>query len=149
MIEAIDSFKSNKIPENFAKTFNSWISKQKEYFLSGIDEIAASISQDTLEYIRKDLNPFGNNMEVQFLYLMIELKIKKLDETVTESLENFLKSIGRMKYIRDLYNSYYDYNSEAAKKSFTKNKGLYHTILVNLIEKDFATKENSLKFLDA
>ena len=84
-------------------------------------------------------------MEVQFLWLSIVLKLK--DKSIISQLDQFLVNIGRMKFIRPLYNSLYDVDKEYALNSFEKNKGLYHPILVSLIKKDFANKNKKAKLI--
>lgn len=130
---------NNSIPEGFEKTFKQWNSKQKELFLGKLLQNTDKINQTTISYIKNNLTVMNNNMEVQFLWLSIELALK--DKSIISLLDEFLVNIGRMKFIRPLYNSLYDMDKNYALQSFEKNKALYHPILVNLITKDFSNKE--------
>ncbi len=136
----------NNIPEGFENTFKQWNSKQKELFLGKLLQNTDKIDQNLVNYISEKLTVMSNNMEVQFLWLSIELALK--DKTIIPLLDEFLVSIGRMKFIRPLYNSLYQMDKDYALKSFEKNKGLYHPILVNLITKDFSNKNLRAKKVD-
>ena len=89
--------------------------------------------------MKNDLNLCNTtNMEEEFLWLQIKLTRK--DEDEIDHVLKFLKKIGRMKFIRPIFNLLYSYNKDLALKTFSEDKSLYHPLLVNLIEKDFQSK---------
>lgn len=134
-----------KIPDNFATTFDGWVSKQQELFLNLLYNFD-DISQDQLDYLYFDVNLKSTdafNMEIRYNWLLIELK-KKQDRSKVLTVD-FLSKIGRMKYVRDLFDHLYDFDKPLALATFSRLKSSYHSLVVDQIEQDFNKK--GLKYL--
>ena len=104
------------------------------------------ITQDQLDYLYNDVNIKSEaafNMEIRYNWLLIELKNA---QTRSISLTiDFLSKIGRMKYVRDLFDHLYDLDKDTAISAFEKLKSTYHSLVVDQIEQDFSKK--GLKYL--
>ena len=54
-----------------------------------------------------------------------------------DNVMNFLKTHGRLKYLKPLYFSWYKIDKENAKNFFEENKFVYHPIARRLIQNKF------------
>ena len=109
-------------------TFKKWHTNVKVYFLNYIMNNIKKVDDKVYKNLRDNLklNQENYNMEVKYLWYQIALKTKHDD--VIPDLKKMLLSIGRMKYLKPLYSSWYEFNKKDAKSFFDKNKNLYHPI---------------------
>ncbi len=108
--------------------FKKWHTNVKVYFLNYIMNNIKKVDDKVYKNLRDNLklNQENYNMEVKYLWYQIALKTKHDD--VIPDLKKMLLSIGRMKYLKPLYSSWYEFNKKDAKSFFDKNKNLYHPI---------------------
>ena len=108
--------------------FKKWHTNVKVHFLNYIMNNIKKVDDKVYKNLRDNLklNQENYNMEVKYLWYQIALKTKHDD--VIPDLKKMLLSIGRMKYLKPLYSSWYEFNKNDAKSFFDKNKNLYHPI---------------------
>ena len=114
--------------------FNSWHTSQKLVFLKYLMKNSDRIDDKVYNNIRDRLalNKETYNSEIKSIWYQIALKTKHND--VYPEMKEFLKNIGRLKFIRPIYFDWITFNKADAKEFFEKNKYLYHNMAVRLIE---------------
>jgi leukotriene-A4 hydrolase len=116
---------------NFAgdyELFKNWHTNVKVYFLNYVLNNINKVDDKVYKLIRDNLkmNDDDYNMEVKNLWYQIGIKSKHDD--VIPGMKKLLTSIGRMKYLKPLYSTWYEFNKKDAKSFFDKNKNLYHPV---------------------
>jgi leukotriene-A4 hydrolase len=138
-----DDLLSNKIKEDFVTVFKSWHTNVKLVFLGIITNSIDKLSEESYIYLNDTLKlNTGYNFEVQNLWFQIALNSKHKDSITF--VKEFLRSIGRMKYIRPIYQAFAKLDKEQAYQVFLENKHFYHPLAVRLIENDFKNIQNKL-----
>ena len=114
--------------------FNNWHTSQKLVFLKYLMKNSDRIDDTVYNNIRDRLalNKETYNSEIKSIWYQIALKTKHND--VYPEMKEFLKNIGRLKFIRPIYFDWITFNKADAKEFFEKNKYLYHNMAVRLIE---------------
>jgi len=98
-------------------------------FLNLIAERSKELTDNLYSFLRDDLKLHsGYNSEVRNLWYQLALNTKHSD--VIPFVEEFLGKIGRMKYIRPIYNAYGILDKKASLACFEKNK-YFNIILKN------------------
>ena len=143
VLDAVDKFYKNQLPDDFKNTFVGWQTLLKQYFLNTIKDTEKELEDGQLKLLSDELNlKEGYNAEVNFGYFMVVLLHgKELDDVFKTALIAFLGKFGRLKYLRPLYRALYVRDKDTALATFEKWKSSYHPIAVRLIELDFKSME--------
>ena len=143
VLDAVDKFYKNQLPDDFKNTFVGWQTLLKQYFLNTIKDTEKELEDGQLKLLSEELNlKEGYNAEVNFGYFMVVLLHgKELDDVFKTALIAFLGKFGRLKYLRPLYRALYVRDKDTALATFEKWKSSYHPIAVRLIELDFKSME--------
>ena len=143
VLDAVDKFYKNQLPDDFKNTFIGWHTLLKQYFLNTIKDTEKELEDGQLKLLSEELNlKEGYNAEVNFGYFMVVLLHgKELDDVFKTALIAFLGKFGRLKYLRPLYRALYVRDKDTALTTFEKWKSSYHPIAVRLIELDFKSME--------
>ena len=122
--------------ENALKTFRDWHTNVKMTFLDEIKKNIQDFDEDLIIKIKKELNLVEEyNDDVKALWYEITLDKGISDEI--ENIQNFLKTHGRIKYLKPLYFGWMNLDLESARAFFEENKYLYHPTGRRLIQKKF------------
>ncbi|WP_144394884.1 M1 family metallopeptidase [Pleionea sediminis] len=115
---------------------NSWSVHEWLYF---IEQLPDDLSKDKMKQIDQVFNlTTSTNAEIRFAWFM--LAIKNDYEIVNEELKEYLKGIGRRKFIVPLYQSLSDHSDnkkEWAKSIYQEARGGYHPLAQGSIDKIF------------
>ena len=122
--------------ENALKIFKEWHTNVKLTFLDEIKKNIKNFDEDLILKIKKELNLVEEyNDDVKALWYEITLD-EKLDVEI-EDIKQFLKTHGRLKYLKPLYYGWINLDLESARTFFDENKYLYHPIARRLIQNKF------------
>jgi leukotriene-A4 hydrolase len=135
---ARDAWLAGKLPAK--KIGMDWVAQQWLYFLDGMPALAAAQLADLDKAFGLSKNP---NAEIGHSWF--ELVIVDNYQPAFPSLEEYLKTIGRLKLIQPLYESLMKTSAgtEVAKRVFAKARPGYHPETVKAIEAIVAPKEES------
>ena len=126
--------------ENARKIFKEWHTNVKLVFLEKILKNLENFEESIILEIKKQLNLVEDyNDDVKAIWYEITLQ-KGMKEEI-ENIMNFLKTHGRLKYLKPLYISWIKLDFNSAKIFFEENKVIYHPIARRLIQNKF----NSIK----
>lgn len=120
-------------------SMQKWSTLQIVAFLDKLLELCEDkpLTLETIHAIEcaNELLKTTKNSEINCAWYMI--KLKSGDESVIPPLKDFLKSQGRMKYLKPLYRALYESSipnaKELATKIFNENKPQYHPIAVKMV----------------
>lgn len=131
------------------ESFKSWDPKQKLCLLNSLSARILSGARGTRDDVPWDqraarlmqnIYSFDamRNSEMRFCWCRLALAAKY--EPVLENVTNFLKSQGRMKFVRPLYKDLHTIfpKGDYGRNLFAKLKPLYHSLAVKLVERDLA-----------
>ena len=125
---------------NARKIFKEWHTNVKLVFLEKILKNLDNFEESIILEIKKQLNLVEEyNDDVKAIWYEITLQ-KGMKEEI-ENIMNFLKTHGRLKYLKPLYFSWIKLDFNSAKIFFEENKVIYHPIARRLIQNKF----NSIK----
>ena len=135
---ARDAWLAGKLPAK--KIGMDWVAQQWLYFLDGMPTLAAAQLADLDKAFGLSKSP---NAEIGHSWF--ELVILDNYQPDFPSLEEYLKTIGRLKLIQPLYESLMKTpaGTEVAKRVFAKARPGYHPETVKAIEAIVAPKEES------
>ena len=135
----VSLFNENQLPSDFVDTFKSWEEEVKDSFLTYILMEKKELDDEQYNYLTNKLNlrKGYNGMIKVFYYYIILQRAKKLEDEVKNDLIEFLGTIGRINYLRDLYPSFYRRDKDAALETFEKYRNFYHPMVVKYIELEF------------
>jgi len=121
----------------FPTSLDGWSSGQISLFL---DTLLLSPTPLPLETIQKMdlLYHFTESRNAEICFRWYQLCIRSGYVAAFPQIVHFLKSQGRMKYVRPLYRSLYnsEKGKELALKTFTQYRAIYHNIAAKMIAKD-------------
>lgn len=80
----------------------------------------------------------SRNVELSSRYFRLGLRAK--DTSVYKPTAKLLGEVGRMKFVRPLYQELVKVDRELALKTFEENKDFYHPICRGLVQKDLQKK---------
>ena len=93
-----------------------------------------SFNNEHYEIIKQIVEGFEEeNCEIRFTWYQIALKFN--DSTIIENIRKFLKSVGRMKFVRPVFREFYNFNKEECVKFYNENKVIYHSVARMTLEK--------------
>ena len=116
-----------------------WSANQIVVFLDRIQDFPAPLSQSQSQALSSTYGFLkSSNVEVVARYFQVGLKAK--DESVYTPTTELLGNVGRMKFVRPLYNALNAVDPALALKTYQKNKDFYHPICRGLVEKDLYRK---------
>ncbi|GAA5967502.1 hypothetical protein JCM3765_004689 [Sporobolomyces pararoseus] len=72
------------------------------------------------------------NPEIKFRWFLVSLKAG----IYAQEAAAFVKTVGRMKYVRPIYRAIFKVDSELAKKTFLESKQFYHPIARTVVARD-------------
>ena len=122
--------------ENALKIFKEWHTNVKLVFLEKILKNLDNFDESIILEIKKELNLVEEyNDDIKAIWYEITLQ-KGMKEEI-DNVMNFLKTHGRLKYLKPLYFSWYKIDKENAKNFFEENKFVYHPIARRLIQNKF------------
>ena len=132
----INNFIKKEKNENALKIFKEWHTNVKLVFLEKILKNLDNFDESIISEIKKELNLVEEyNDDIKAIWYEITLQ-KGMKEEI-ENIMNFLKTHGRLKYLKPLYFSWYKLDKENAKNFFEENKFIYHPIARRLIQNKF------------
>ena len=141
--ELINKFINKNNVENAKKIFKEWHTNVKLVFLEKILKNLEKFSEEIILAIKKELDLVEEyNDDIKAIWYEITLQ-KEMKEEI-ENIMNFLKTHGRLKYLKPLYFSWIKLDFNSAKAFFDENKLIYHPIARRLIQNKFDSlkKEN-------
>ena len=141
--ELINKFINKSNVDNVKKIFKEWHTNVKLVFLEKILKNLDNFSEEIILTIKKELNLVEEyNDDIKAIWYEITLQ-KGMKEEI-ENIMNFLKTHGRLKYLKPLYFSWIKLDFDNAKTFFDENKLIYHPIARRLIQNKFDSvkKEN-------
>jgi len=141
--EMINKFINKSNVDNVKKIFKEWHTNVKLVFLEKILKNLDNFSEEIILAIKKELNLVEEyNDDIKAIWYEITLQ-KGMKEEI-ENIMNFLKTHGRLKYLKPLYFSWIKLDFDNAKTFFDENKLIYHPIVRRLIQNKFDSlkKEN-------
>ena len=135
--ELINRFiNKNTDSEKDKKIFKEWHTNVKLVFLERILKNLEKFSEEIIIDIKKVLNLVEEyNDDIKAIWYEITLD-KGMKEEI-DNVKNFLKTHGRLKYLKPLYFSWIKLDSTDAKKFFDENQFVYHPIARRLIQNKF------------
>ena len=132
----INKFIKKEKIENAKKIFKEWHTNVKLVFLEKILKNLNDFDESIILTIKKELNLVEEyNDDIKAIWYEITLK-KGMKEEI-ENVMNFLKTHGRLKYLKPLYFSWIKLDFQNAKNFFDENKIIYHPIARRLIQNKF------------
>ena len=127
--------KENNI-ENTLKLFKEWHTNVKLVFLERILKNLENFDESIILEIKKELNLVEDyNDDIKAIWYEITLQKGMKDEI--ENVKNFLKTHGRLKYLKPLYFSWIKLDLNDSMAFFEENKIIYHPIARRLIQNKF------------
>ena len=122
--------------ENALKLFKEWHTNVKLVFLERILKNLENFDESILLEIKKELNLVEDyNDDIKAIWYEITLQKGMKDEI--ENVKNFLKTHGRLKYLKPLYFSWIKLDLNDSMAFFEENKIIYHPIARRLIQNKF------------
>ena len=132
----INKFINKENIENARKIFKEWHTNVKLVFLEKILKNLENFDESIILEIKKELNLVEEyNDDVKAIWYEITLE-KGMKEEI-ENIMNFLKTHGRLKYLKPLYISWIKLDFNNAKTFFDENKIVYHPIARRIIQNKF------------
>ena len=132
----LNNFIKKEKNENALKIFKEWHTNVKLVFLEKILKNLNDFDESIILEIKKELNLVEEyNDDIKAIWYEITLQ-KGMKEEI-DNVMNFLKTHGRLKYLKPLYFSWYKIDKENAKNFFEENKFVYHPIARRLIQNKF------------
>ncbi|KAF2275621.1 leukotriene A-4 hydrol [Westerdykella ornata] len=123
--------------EPHASDIQGWVANQSVVFLERVQEFAASLSPADVNLLGATYGYTASatrNIEVVSRFLQVGL-MARTKETYEPAAE-LLGRIGRMKFVRPLFRLLNAADRELAVRTFERNKGFYHPICRQMVEKD-------------
>ena len=122
--------------ENALKLFKEWHTNVKLVFLERILKNLENFDESIILEIKKELNLVEDyNDDIKAIWYEITLQKGMKDEI--ENVKNFLKTHGRLKYLKPLYFSWIKLDLDDSMTFFEENKIIYHPIARRLIQNKF------------
>jgi leukotriene-A4 hydrolase len=115
---------------------SGWTSGQISCFLDYLIEHNSKITKRILaqmEFVLKFTE--AHNAEILYRWLLLCLKVGYTD-TILIRLKEFITSQGRMKFVRPLYQLYYEVDPADAQTLFLQHRNRYHAIAQKMLAKD-------------
>eukprot|EP01126_Amoeba_proteus_P003785 TRINITY_DN1126_c0_g1_i7.p1 TRINITY_DN1126_c0_g1~~TRINITY_DN1126_c0_g1_i7.p1 ORF type:complete len:337 (-),score=63.19 TRINITY_DN1126_c0_g1_i7:212-1222(-) len=112
-----------------------WSPSQFGLFLDTLNE--ESVNRDVVTKLDHAFNfSTSRNLELRFRFFL--LAIKSEHDEIIPLVQQFVSSIGRMKYVRPIYNHLKNNPKyrEVAINTFLKHKSFYHNICSSMVSKD-------------
>ena len=134
--EKIELFYQNKLEEDFVEIFKNWHMDVKQSFLSTIyisDKILDEVQYNYLTNVLDLKEGYNSHLRYEY-YLIILTKSNILEDKIKQDLIEYLGTIGRINYLRDLYPAFYKKDKDAALETFEKYKNFYHPMVVKYVE---------------
>ena len=122
--------------DNALKLFKEWHTNVKLVFLERILKNLENFDESIILEIKKELNLVEDyNDDIKAIWYEITLQKGMKDEI--ENVKNFLKTHGRLKYLKPLYFSWMKLDLDDSMTFFEENKIIYHPIARRLIQNKF------------
>ena len=122
--------------DNALKLFKEWHTNVKLVFLERILKNLENFDESIILEIKKELNLVEDyNDDIKAIWYEITLQKGMKDEI--ENVKNFLKTHGRLKYLKPLYFSWIKLDLNDSMAFFEENKIIYHPIARRLIQNKF------------
>ena len=118
------------------KIFREWHTNVKLVFLNRILKNIESFDINTILKIKRDLNlaeEYNDDIKAEWY----EITLKKGMKDEIENIKHFLKTHGRLKYLKALYIPWIKLDFNGSKIFFEENKLLYHPLARRLIGNNF------------
>ena len=126
--------------ENALKLFKEWHTNVKLVFLERILKNLENFDESIILEIKKELNLVEDyNDDIKAIWYEITLQKGMKDEI--ENVKNFLKTHGRLKYLKPLYFSWIKLDLDDSMTFFEENKIIYHPIARRLIQNKFDSEK--------
>ena len=134
--EMVTLFNENTLPSDFDKTFKGWDVELQMDFLAYIFNREKELDDEQYNYLKNVLNLTKEyNVQIKaYAYLILLNKRNTLKDDLKGELIEFLGTIGRINYLRDLYPAFYKKDKNAALETFEKYRNIYHPMVVKYVE---------------
>ena len=138
----LNKFKNSEKTENSINIFRKWHSNIKKVFLEKIMNTIDTFDKKIILKIKKELNLVEEyNDDIKAIWYEISLEKGLIEEI--ENIKKFLRTHGRIKYLKSLYIAWIKFDFNSAKLFFTENKLIYHPIARRLIQNKFDSYKNN------
>lgn len=122
-----------KSPANYTE-YNSWYSSLKVVFLEQLIESYDKVDLALIKKIDDDLN-ITSTLDPECKQRWYPLGIRKGYEPIKEKAHTFISSMGRMKYLKPIYQALLDSNQKPlAIQWFNENIDFYHPYAVDQLK---------------
>ncbi|KAH8669078.1 peptidase family M1-domain-containing protein [Xylariales sp. PMI_506] len=113
----------------------SWTGNQVLEFLNALQQFETPLTPDQSQALGSTYGLASTkNYELKTAYYHIALRAK--DASAYPGVAELLGQVGRMKFVRPLFQSLSKVDRELAVETFEKNKSFYHPICRRMVEKD-------------
>ncbi|MCJ1258219.1 hypothetical protein MMC24_006050 [Lignoscripta atroalba] len=114
---------------------SGWSANQVVVFLERVQQFEKPLKKEDAQTMGRTYGfEKSKNVEVVSRYFRVGLRAK--DEAVYEPTAELLGKVGRMKFVRPLYQQLNEVDRELAVETFKKNQNFYHPICRAMVEKD-------------
>ena len=139
--DMIKKFKEKKNCDNCGEIFKKWHTNVKLVFLEKILKNLDNFDENLILEIKKKLNLVEEyNDDIKAIWY--EITLNKGMNIEIDNIKNFLKTHGRLKYLKPLYFSWIKLDFNDAKNFFDENKIIYHPMAKRVIQKKFDSINN-------
>mmetsp|Transcript_26016 Transcript_26016/g.43407 ORF Transcript_26016/g.43407 Transcript_26016/m.43407 type:complete len:155 (+) Transcript_26016:20-484(+) len=112
---------------------SSWTSPQVTCFLDALQ--GHTFQRPTIEAMNAQYG-FAKSHNAEILFRYCEVALAAKDTTIVPVVVRFITTQGRMKFVRPLFRSLYQFQSKVAVDTFLQHQDFYHPICSKMIAVD-------------
>lgn len=125
--------------EPHSTDIKGWVANQSVVFLEKLQGIKQTPSAQDIELMGK-LYGYDSSSNIELVSRYFVLGLKARCEKLYQPAADLLGQVGRMKFVRPLYQGLNEVDRGLALKTFERNKDFYHPICRQMVEKDLLSK---------
>ncbi|ORY03662.1 leukotriene A-4 hydrolase [Clohesyomyces aquaticus] len=142
----VSSKDSDKEKSSFTPSpsdISSWVANQSVVFLEKCESFASSFSPSDVHLMNHSYS-FGSSKNIELVSRFYQIGLRARDTEVYGPTAELLGRIGRMKFVRPLFRLLNEADGKLARETFEKNRGFYHPICRQMVEKDLFGDEKKV-----
>ena len=121
-----DKFLNGNCSSDDKNIFVNWHTNVKMYFLKYLIKNIDKVNNDVYDKLRDVLGFKSEHYNMEILNLWFQISLKTKHDDFIDDVKKFLLEIGRLKFVRPVYFSWYELQPKESKEFFEKNKMVYH-----------------------
>ncbi|MCJ1277282.1 hypothetical protein MMC21_005093 [Puttea exsequens] len=121
--------------EPSSKDMKGWSANQMVVFLNRVQSFAHTLTAEDTQRMSSTYG-FASSKNVEVVARYYQIALKARDAAIYKPTAELLGNMGRMKFVTPLFRLLSEADRGLAVETFEKNKGFYHPICKNLVEKD-------------